>query len=173
MLNNTQILSSTPEDIEAIFELYDAAIAYQKTVFEKQWQGFERTLVEREIKEQRQWKIIIDGEVACIFAIDFNDPLIWKEKDLDPSIYIHRIVTNPKFRGQKFVEQIIAWSHEFAGKLGKKYIRLDTWGDNPRLISYYERCGFTYLGNIVPEPSNTLPKHYENIVLALFEIPIQ
>ncbi|WP_073229266.1 GNAT family N-acetyltransferase [Pedobacter caeni] len=168
-----QILPSTIHDIDQIFELYDAAIAFQKTVFNKQWQGFERSLIERELKEERQWKIQIDGKTACIFAIDFNDPLIWKEKDVDPAIYLHRIVTNPEFRGANFVNEIVTWAHTFAAGKDKEYIRMDTWGDNPRLIAYYVKCGFNYLGNIIPEASNILPKHYENIELALFEIPVE
>lgn len=168
-----QILPSTIHDIEQIFELYDAAIAFQKTVFNKHWQGFERSLIERELKEERQWKIQIDGKTACIFAIDFNDPLIWKEKDVDPAIYLHRIVTNPEFRGANFVNEIVTWAHTFATGKAKEYIRMDTWGDNPRLIAYYVKCGFNYLGNIIPEASNILPKHYENIELALFEIPVE
>lgn len=173
MLKDVTIIPSDPNDIDRIFELYDDAIAYQKTVFKKHWQGFERSLIEREIQDGRQWKIIIEGQTACIFAIDFNDPLIWKEKDADPSIYIHRIVTNPEFRGYHFVNIIIEWAKEYGAKKEKRYIRLDTWGDNPKLIAYYERCGFNYLGNIVPEASAVLPKHYENIILALFEIEIQ
>ncbi len=71
-----------------IFEMYNKAIAYQKKVFNKQWLGFERDLIESEIRENRQWKIVMGGEVACIFAITFNDAVIWKEKDQQPSIYI-------------------------------------------------------------------------------------
>lgn len=167
------IVPSAASDIDRIFELYDAAIAYQKTVFNKNWQGFKRSLVESELAEQRQWKILIDGQIASIFAIAFNDPMIWKEKDNDPSIYIHRIVTNPAFRGQNFVTDIISWAREFGLANDKEFIRLDTWGDNPRLIAYYQKCGFNYLGNVVPEPSETLPKHYEDIELALFELPVK
>lgn len=167
------IIPSEGSDIEHIFELYDAAIAYQKTVFNKHWQGFKRSLVECELAEQRQWKIVVDGQIACIFAIAFNDPEIWKEKDRDPSIYIHRIVTNPAFRGQNFVTEIISWAKEFSQTHGKDFIRLDTWGDNPRLIAHYQKCGFNYLGNVIPERSETLPKHYEDVELALFEIPVE
>lgn len=169
---NKQIINSTFADIDQIFNLYDAAIAYQKTVFNKHWQGFERDMVEKELTEQLQWKIVIDGKTACIFAVHFNDPLIWKEKDTDPAIYLHRIVTNPEFRGASFVKDIIEWGKEFGRSNEKKYIRMDTWGDNPKLIEYYVKCGFTYLGNINPTASPVLPKHYENITLALFEIEI-
>ena len=164
------ITNSTYDDLEAIFELYDAAIEFQNTVFNKQWQGFERSLVETEIREGRQWKIIIDEKIACIFAITFNDPLIWKEKDHDPAIYIHRIVTNPEFRGGAFVKHIAKWARGYARGINKKYIRMDTWGDNLKLREYYVSCGFEYLGLTVMEDTEGLPSHYEGISLSLFEI---
>ena len=36
-----EIKNSTIEDIDAIFDLYDQATAYQKTVFNKNWEGFD------------------------------------------------------------------------------------------------------------------------------------
>jgi hypothetical protein len=81
-----QILNSTIDDIECIFNLYDSAISFQKTKFNKHWQGFERLLVETEIKENRQWKIVIDENIACIFAITYEDELIWGEKSKESAI---------------------------------------------------------------------------------------
>jgi hypothetical protein len=166
------ITNSTQQDIDTIFALYDEAVKFQKTVFNKQWQGFDRSLIETEISENRQWKIVVNGEIACIFAITFHDPLIWKEKDRDPAIYIHRIVTNPKFRGGAYVNEIVRWSKEYARSLNKKYIRMDTWGDNERLKEYYLSCGFDYLGVTSMEDTNGLPKHYEGLSLSLFEIKL-
>ena len=166
------ITQSTPEDIDIIFELYDEAVKFQKTVFNKQWQGFERSLVETEIAEGRQWKIVSEGKVLCIFAITFNDPLIWNEKDKDPAIYIHRIVTNPRFRGGAYVREIVKWSKDYARSINKKYIRMDTWGDNEKLKEYYVSCGFEYLGITRMENTDGLPKHYEGLSLSLFEIQV-
>jgi hypothetical protein len=39
---------------------------------------------------------LIDGQIACVWAVTFNDPEIWKN-DQDAAIYIHRIATNPDF----------------------------------------------------------------------------
>lgn len=166
------ITNSTPDDIDIIFELYDEAVKFQKTVFNKQWQGFERSLVETEISEGRQWKIIVEGQVVCIFAITFSDPLIWNEKDKDPAIYIHRIVTNPEFRGGAYVKEIVKWSKDYARSINKKYVRMDTWGDNEKLKEYYVSCGFEYLGQTRMENTAGLPKHYEGLSLSLFEIQL-
>ncbi len=167
-----EIINSTAEDINAIFVLYDDAMAYQKKVFHKQWKGFERILVETEVAEKRQWKIVVNGEIACIFALTFEDPAIWGEKSKQPAIYIHRIVTNSAFRGGNYVPHIVAWAKEYAKSIGKDYIRMDTWGDNQRLIDYYQSCGFKFLGLTEELNSSTLPKHYSAIQLSLFEIEL-
>lgn len=172
MTTELKIINSTPDDIETIFKLYDAAVEHQKKVFHKNWQGFERSLVETEIKENRQWKMVIENEVACIFAITYNDLSIWKERDVDPAIYIHRIVTNPKYRGKAFVKDIIVWAKQFCLENNKNFIRMDTWSDNPKLVEYYVNCGFKFVGVSEPTSLEGLPKHYSGNPLALFEIEV-
>lgn len=167
-----QIQHSTPGDLATIMDLYGAAIEHQKKVFTKHWQPFERKIVIQEILEKRQWKIVIDGQVVCIFATTYNDPIIWKEKDKDPSLYLHRIVTHPAHRGKFFVKEIITWALEFARKHGKQFIRMDTFGDNQKLIDYYVACGFNFLGLTTVGAADNLPSHYANASLSLFEITV-
>ena len=165
-----QILSSQPTDISGIFKLYDEAVAYQKTKFDKHWLPFDPDMVKKEIEEEKQWKIMEGDVMACIFAIAYDDPFIWKEKNSDPSIYIHRLVTHPAFHGRHYVKAIVDWAKEHAKEKGKQFIRMDTWGDNERLKEYYVSCGFDFLGTITPEASDKLPQHYSAINLSLFEI---
>jgi ribosomal protein S18 acetylase RimI-like enzyme len=166
-------LNSETTDFDEIFRLYDAAIEFQKTKFDKTWLPFDRAMIIGEIAEKRHWKIVSGEKIACIFSIAFADPMIWKEKSLEPSIYIHRIVTNPEFRGQKFVPKITDWARVYAKSIGKKFVRMDTWGDNQKLIDYYVECGFEFLGVITPTKSADLPKHYSGITLSLFEIKLR
>ncbi|MFC3560896.1 GNAT family N-acetyltransferase [Pedobacter jamesrossensis] len=166
-----QVQNSQISDIDTIFQFYDMAIAHQKKVFNKHWQVFDRALIETEIADNRQYKILVEGVVACVFAVTFEDKLIWGDKDAD-SIYIHRIVTNPEFRGYSFVKEIIKWAKAFAPSKGIKYIRMDTWADNEKLLEYYTSCGFEYVGVIKMEETEGLPKHYEGISLSLFEIKL-
>lgn len=167
-----KIVLSKPEDLDHLFQLYDAATAYQKKVGIKSWQGFERSMVAREIEEQRQYKIIIEDEIACVFLITDHDPLIWQEKDKDPSVYIHRIATNPNFRGKHFVKEIVKWVKQYAAKHHKKFIRLDTGSGNEKLNNYYKNCGFTYLGIVTLSDTGDLPAHYNYGSFSLFEMPL-
>ncbi|MFL5764831.1 MAG: GNAT family N-acetyltransferase [Bacteroidia bacterium] len=163
---------STAADIEKLFELYEIAIDFQKKVSEQHWLPFEKGLVEKEISEKRQYKIIIDQQVACIFCIAWNDPLIWGERDKEPSVYVHRIVTDPAFRGRNFVNEIVRWALNFCRENDRKYLRMDTWGDNDKLRDYYSKCGFELLGVVKPASPHLLPAHYSSISLSLFQITV-
>ena len=168
-----QIINSTEQDVETIFKFYDDAIAYQKIKFNKHWQGFDIGLIKTEIQEKRQYKIVVDDVVVCVFAVTFNDFIIWGDKDKDPSIYLHRIVTKPGFRGNGYVKNIIDWAVNYGKENGKQFVRLDTWGDNQKLIEYYTNCGFNFLGLTGEIVSADLPKHYQSLYLSLFEIAIE
>lgn len=137
------------------------------------WPEFERDLIEQEIKENRHWKITEGKNIACIFSVVYDDPIIWEEKNKEPSVYLHRITTDPAFKGKGMMQLIIDWAKEHAKQKNLKFIRMDTWGDNESLKKYYLDCGFTYLGKKKLPEINSLPQHYWwGTVLSLFEIKI-
>jgi GNAT superfamily N-acetyltransferase len=167
------ISPSTAEDTSTIFQLYRLATEYQRTNGYNLWKQFDKELIDTEIKEERHWKISIDGEIACIFSIFYNDPLLWGEMDNDTSIYLHRIATNPKFKGRGMTRLIIDWAKEKARKTNRKFIRMDTWADNKNLSDYYINCGFNIVGyRKLDKEARGLPKHYSTLSLVLFEIVI-
>ncbi|MBP6181276.1 GNAT family N-acetyltransferase [Flavobacterium sp.] len=169
---NFKIQNGNINDINEIFRLYKIATDFQKTRFTVHWPEFDKMLIETEIFENRQWKIVTDDKIACIWATTFNDPQIWEEKNDDPSIYIHRIATNPDFRGQNLVGQIVEWAKAYAVEKQKKYIRMDTVGDNPGLIDYYTKCGFDFLGLLKLKNTTGLPTHYDNATVSLFQLTL-
>jgi RimJ/RimL family protein N-acetyltransferase len=168
-----EILNSTAADVEAIFTIYHAAIQYQKAQFHRHWITFDNQKLAREIAENRHWKIIMDdGQIGGVFSITYNDEDIWFEKDNDISIYIHRIAVNPAYRGVGFVPYIIDWAKDYVKNNGRKYIRIDTFSDNEKLIAYYLRCGFAYAGVARPRITADSPPHYVGIDLGLYEIVV-
>lgn len=169
---NYTIKNSGLSDIETIFELYALATEIQKKNFKIHWPVFEKALIEEEIAEKHQWKIMIENQIACIWATTFSDPKIWGSKDSDPSVYIHRIAVNPKFRGQNMVEKIILWAKEFGKTNGKKYLRMDTVGKNDKLIIYYCSQGFNLLTLKKLKDVSELPEHYQKDRVCLFEMKI-
>ena len=166
------IYNSKIEDIDHIFELYEIATNFQNEKSMVAWPNFERKLIEKEIRENRQWKLIIDDQIACIWATTESDPQIWGAKNNDPSIYIHRISTSPKFRGRYLVKNIVKWARKCAEKRNKKYIRMDTVGKNTGLINHYKQCGFDFIGISKLQHTSELPLHYQNATVSLFQITV-
>jgi ribosomal protein S18 acetylase RimI-like enzyme len=168
-----KIENCTTKDIPEIFRLYSIASAYQKS---KQtvvvWPDFEKQLVETEIAENRQWKLIIDESIACVWATTFSDEQIWEERNADAAIYIHRIATHPNFRGNNFVSLITEWAKNYAISNGKDFVRLDTLGNNIKLIQHYTNAGFRFLGIFDLKNTIGLPVHYHNTPACLFEIKL-
>jgi len=169
---NFQIQNSSSNDTDEIFRLYKIATDFQKTRFIIHWPEFDRELIETEISENRQWKVVSEGKIACVWATTFNDPQIWEERNEDPAVYIHRIATNPDFRGQNLVGQIVEWAKNYAFENQKQYIRMDTVGYNLGLINYYTRCGFDFLGLLKLKNTEGLPAHYFNATVSLFQIDV-
>ncbi|HTB31609.1 MAG TPA: GNAT family N-acetyltransferase [Bacteroidia bacterium] len=168
-----EILNSTEQDTGTIFELYRSATEYQLANGYNLWKEFDPELIATEIREKRHWKIIIDGSVACIFSIFYSDPLLWGELDNNHSIYIHRIATNPVFKGKGMTNLIIDWVKSHAKETGRKFIRIDTWADNKNLSAYYIKCGFHVVGHRqLDKEAKGLPKHYSTLSLVLLEISI-
>ena len=167
-----EIVNAEREDIDTIFDLYDKAIEFQKKVFDKHWLGFDAALVNGEIAERHLWKIVENGQIACLFSIAYSDPIIWLEKSKDPAMYIHRIVTNPDFRGRGYASVITEWARGHAKANDLRFVRMDTWADNQKLLDYYHACGFKSIGLVTPEESDMLPKHYSGLSLSLLEIDL-
>lgn len=167
------ISNSKIDDIPEIFRLYKLATDYQKIKFPGNiWPEFDLEFITTEVLENRQFKIVIDDKIACIWAITYNDAQIWEEKENNDAIYLHRIATNPDFKGNNFVQIIADWSKDFARQQNKKFVRMDTCGQNDRLINHYKKCGFQFLGMKRLKDSTGLQKHYQDADVCYFEIEL-
>jgi ribosomal protein S18 acetylase RimI-like enzyme len=169
-----KIINVTALDIDEIFRLYSIASAYQrakKTVVV--WPKFDHSLVAAEIDENRQFKLIINGVIVCIWAITFTDVQIWEQRNSHAALYIHRIATNPNFRGRNFVATIVAWAKDYAKANSKRFVRLDTLGNNTKLIEHYTKAGFDFLGLFDLKNTDALPAHYKEAPVCLFEIDLK
>jgi ribosomal protein S18 acetylase RimI-like enzyme len=167
------ITNSNLNDIPEIFRLYKLATEFQKLKFpDNQWPEFDKELISTEVLENRQFKLIIENKIACVWAITFSDVQIWEDKENNSSVYIHRISTNPEFRGQNFVQKIVDWAKNYATGKNKEFIRMDTCGKNERLINHYKNCGFDFLGIKKLENTSELPIHYHNADVCHFEIKL-
>jgi len=167
------IYNSETNDIDEIFRLYRLATAHQVKVGSTiSWPEFDRQMVATELQEKRQWKMLSGADIACVWATTYDDPKIWGERNAEPSVYIHRIATNPEYRGQNLVTAIVAWARQHALENDKRFIRIDTVGNNKKLIAHYQSCGFRFLGLETLADTTGLPVHYSYDKVCLFEISL-
>lgn len=169
---NTQFQNAELIDLPLILELYAKGSQYQQTIFGKSWQSIDVDRVRTEIKEGRLWKIVDDAAIACIFSVLYSDPLLWRERNADAAVYIHRIVTNPDFRGRGYVAKITAWAKEHALAKGLRFVRLDTWNDNDKLVSLYLNSGYQFVDTVELSASEATPIHYVGNTISLFQIDL-
>jgi hypothetical protein len=170
---NGKISNCILKDSDTILSLYKSARDLQTQKKMVVWPIFEKDFIENEINEQRQWKLLIEDDIACNWAITFSDKEIWGEKDKDDAIYIHRIATNPLFRGNRYIDRIVSWAKEYAKQKAKQFIRLDTLGNNTGLIKHYTSAGFQFLGMFELADTSNLPGHYQvEPNCCLFEIDL-
>ncbi len=152
--------------------MYSQATEYMISKNQVAWPIFEEAMIEEEIMANMQWKLNIDHEIACIWATTFSDEQIWGEKNDDPAVYIHRIASNPAFRGKKLVNHLVEWAKIFAVSNNKKFIRMDTVGLNQGLISHYGKMGFKFLGSKKLNNTEGLPDHYKQGEVCFFELKL-
>jgi GNAT superfamily N-acetyltransferase len=165
-------MNASLEDSETIYQLFENAISYQKKNNFQQWNGYDKALIQKEIAESTQYKLVINGQIAGIFSAGDAGPLeteLWKEKTAIKSLYLNRIVVDQNFKGKRLFSMILDWSNTFTAGRGYKYLRLDTWADNPHLINYYKSFGFTDLGIVQTSGSPELPLQYRTLNLLIME----
>lgn len=166
-----KIKNCTLHDITEVLALYEAARNLQIQKNMVVWPYFEHAYIVREINEQRQWKIEDEQVIVCNWTITFEDKEIWEEKDKNDALYIHRICTHPTYRGNRYIDKIVEWALASARQMGKHFVRLDTLGNNTKLIKHYTSAGFTFLGIYKLRDTTNLPSHYQNEPkCCLFEI---
>lgn len=170
--NGYETVLAKPEDLDFVCYLFEEAMAFQKRKGYPVWLGYDRGALAREIEEGKTYKILVGNVVACTFSALFSDKIYWREKDQDDAIYLHRIVVNPMLRGQSHFAKVLAWAKAEAAKKGRRYLRMDTWAANPKIIKLYEGYGFRFIENYTTPDTEEISFQYRKQRLALLEMDL-
>lgn len=164
-----EIRRTVPADMDIMRMLWNRAIQFQKEGGYPVWPEFPEGIIYKDMDQGLNFKLSSGDRILCYFSISMNDRAIWGDRDRDDAIYIHRGVTAPEFRGLGLTRFVFEWARVKAKLLGRKFIRIDTWGSNKHLIDYYIRAGFKLTGYRQMGEEPGLMEHYSNLYLALFE----
>lgn len=169
MIHNYKIINTEMEDLPFIYELFEHSIIYQEKKGYPVWKDYDKNAIVKDIENKNQYKIVVNSSIAMVFSVAYMDKVIWRQWDKGESIYLHRIVINPEFKGQKLFGLIVEWSKTHVQNKGLNSIRMDTWAANPTIINYYKSFGFNVVENYTTPDSPELPVHNRNLPLTLLE----
>jgi len=164
------IRPSASSSINQFRDFWIAAISYQALKQLPLWPTYPEQKIKNEIEAGFHFSVFTQDDVlAGYFSLALSDELIWGDKERGDAIYIHRMCVNPDRKGNRLTAAVLAWATGYAVNTGRKFVRMDTWGDNQRLVDYYIACGFRHIENRRLDVVPGLSPHYHNTNLALFE----
>lgn len=172
MTRHYEVMHTSQEDLNLIYELFEHSIKYQEKRGFPVWKNYDRSAIVRDIEEKNQYKVEENGQVAIVFSVCYSDKVIWREMEKGDAIYLHRIVVNPVFKGQKLFGTILRWAIQHGNEKALKFVRMDTWAANPNIVEYYKGFGFKFIENFTTPDSAELPVHNRNLPLTLLEYKI-
>lgn len=87
-----------------------------------------------------------DQQVVGMFRLMETDELYWGKQPTVKARYIHSLVVDDAFAGQKIGQRIITKVISEWSAKGINTLRLDCNAHNTQLCQYYEQMGFVKLG---------------------------
>lgn len=146
------------EDIAAVGEFYDRVVKYLcEHVNYPKWnyREYPSECSVREMTEAgAQFVCIHDGQITGAFVLN-DDPQGAYERaawsaPLPEGKYMvcHALATDPSVHRKGVGRQIVEYCIDYAKKHGYKAIRLDVVPENLPAKKLYEKCGFSYIGDV-------------------------
>ena len=87
-----------------------------------------------------------EGEAVAGMILLANDPLFWPDVQRGESLFIHKLAVVPKVQGRGMAAQMLAFALDRTLEQGKRYVRLDTAAERPKVRAFYEQHGFVHVG---------------------------
>jgi ribosomal protein S18 acetylase RimI-like enzyme len=163
---------ASPADLPMIRVAYAHGRALQREAGSTVWPAFSDEAILDEVERGDLFRVIdADGALAGVFTVAYEDLAIWGDLERWSHLYLHRIARAPEWSGRGLMEAILSWATERCEAFGREGIRIDTWGENTPLISFYESRGFALVRRRRIGVDPRLPPHYHGGEFALLERP--
>lgn len=87
--------------------------------------------------------LYLDGVPAATFILQWKDPLYYDDVPDNTAGFIHKVAIRRVFAGQNLFTAILDFCQAECLKRGIHEIQLETDATRPKLMTFYERNGFT------------------------------
>ncbi len=86
----------------------------------------------------------VNGRPAATISLSTTGEPFWEDSSQEGA-YVHSLAVAREFGGRGLGRELLRWAEGAALLMGKRYLRLDIWGDNMRLSGYYRSVGFVHV----------------------------
>ena len=167
------IVPASLQDLNTIYDLFEAAILFQQQHQYIGWSQYDKQRIMADVESDLLMKVVDGENIVCIFSICYEDGLIWREKEQGNAVYLHRIVVNQVYKKEKMFPMILQWAIALVIQKKRRFIRMNTWANNEKLIAYYSRHGFAYIETYTTPHTTDLPLQHRNLMVALLQYDVQ
>jgi GNAT superfamily N-acetyltransferase len=145
-----EIRSGTPEDVPAVLQILDGAVAWLAAQGRTGQWGAEPwsarpKLVERVNSRAERGELIVaelDGEFAGAMTVS-GTPAAYVAPADEPELYVGLLATERRLGGRGVGSALLAEARAEALRRGLPLLRVDCYaGDDGRLVAYYRSQGF-------------------------------
>ncbi|GAA3619032.1 GNAT family N-acetyltransferase [Nonomuraea rosea] len=139
-----------PGDVAPVLRMFDSAVAWLAAQGRTgQWGTQPFTGNPRRTEQVAAWAAgggmriaDVDGHPAGCIAV--GAPHDYVTPAAEPELYVQALVIDQRHAGHAIGRTLLDWAFGEAQARQAALLRVDCYaGDDGRLVSYYERCGFT------------------------------
>jgi ribosomal protein S18 acetylase RimI-like enzyme len=136
-----------PADIDTVLSILDEAAGWlHARGITGQWpRRFSREYIAQPMAAGDFYLAYDAGRAVGTIMLLWSDPEVWGEAP-DDAGYVHSLAICRAVAGRGVGLRMLRWAEGMVAAAGRRYLRLDCWGENVDLCRYYERAGFASRG---------------------------
>ena len=155
LIDDVHIIKAEMKHFDSMLELFLQAANWLKALGLRQWRhfldGYGHDDIMASINTGTALLIVRDEEVIGTVTVQLTpdewDTHIWRDQDLEDSVFLHRLVLKRSETGKELGRIILKWiESNLEYPINKKFIKLDCVGDNSKLNQYYISNEYSFLG---------------------------
>src|SRR6266487_3813088 len=147
--SDIRIIRAEIGDLDRVLEILEEASRWLSSKgLETQWRpspAFRQTIKDNIQRGDVYVAKGLEGTFGTI-TLQWNDKKFWGDIRQDAG-YIHKLAITRSHAGQHLGLRLLNWAEAKARAEGKSYLRLDCLASNKTIRQYYERVGFTHVGD--------------------------